>query len=71
MVANDRLKAAGWTPEYTNEEAYVLGDRPSGWASVSPRRRQELVLGGLALGVTAAAAGTFYGVRRYLKRSTR
>ncbi len=70
VVANDRLKAAGWAPEYTNEEAYVLGDRPTGWASVSPRRRQELILGGLGVGVAAATAGAFLGVRRYLRRAT-
>ena len=69
VVANDRLKAAGWSPEYTNEEAYVLGDRPTGWASVSPRRRQELILGGLGVGIAAATAGAFLGVRRYLRRS--
>lgn len=68
VVANDRLRAAGWDPEHTNEEAYVLGDRPTGWASVSPRRRQELVLGGVAVGATAVVAGTAWLIRRQLKR---
>ena len=57
VVANDRLKAAGWEPDHTNEEAYVLGDRPTGWASVSPRRRQELVLGGLGVVATGVVVG--------------
>jgi nucleoside-diphosphate-sugar epimerase len=69
VVANDRLRAAGWTPEYTNEEAYVLGDKPSGWASVSPRRRQELVLGGLGVVVAGLAIGGGLLVRRQLRRS--
>ena len=68
VVANDRLKAVGWVPEYTNEEAYVLGDRPTGWASVSPRRRQELVLGSLAVGVTGVLAGGVLAARRYLRK---
>jgi nucleoside-diphosphate-sugar epimerase len=68
VVANDRLKAAGWTPEYSNEEAYVLGDRPSGWASVSPRRRQELVLGGLGVVVTGVVLGGALLVRRQLRK---
>jgi nucleoside-diphosphate-sugar epimerase len=68
VVANDRLKAAGWAPDHTNEEAYVLGDRPTGWASVSPRRRQELVLGGLGVGVATLAAGGFVLVRRWLRK---
>ena len=68
VVANDRLRAAGWVPEHTNEEAYVLGDRPTGWASVSPRRRQELILGSLAVGVSGVVAGGVLVARRYLRR---
>ncbi len=67
VVANDRLRAEGWAPEHTNEEAYVLGDRPTGWASVSPRRRQELVLGGVGLGVTGLVVGGVVVARRLLK----
>ncbi len=67
VVANDRLKAAGWEPDHTNEEAYVLGDRPTGWASVSPRRRQELVLGGLGIVVTGVAVGGVVLTRRWLR----
>ena len=69
VVANDRLKAAGWEPEHTNEEAYVLGDRPTGWASVSPRRRQELVLGGLGVGIAGLVTGGVVLTRRWLHRS--
>lgn len=68
VVANDRLKAAGWSPEHTNEEAYVLGDRPTGWASLSPRRRQELALGALGLGVAAVAGGGALLARGLLRR---
>ena len=68
VVANDRLKAAGWVPDHTNEEAYVLGDRPSGWASVSPRRRQELVLGGLGVVLAGAAVTAGLLVRRQVRR---
>jgi nucleoside-diphosphate-sugar epimerase len=67
VVANDRLKAAGWVPDHTNEEAYVLGDRPTGWASVSPRRRQELVLGGLGVVLVGAVVGGAVLVRRRLR----
>jgi hypothetical protein len=64
VVANDRLKAAGWTPTSTNEEAYVAGHRPAPWATLSPQRRQELALGGAAAALVGAAAGTVALVRR-------
>jgi nucleoside-diphosphate-sugar epimerase len=49
VVANDRLKAAGWNPEYTNEVAYVEGTRPRPWATMNAKRRQQLALGGAGL----------------------
>jgi UDP-glucose 4-epimerase len=67
VVANDRLRAQGWRADYTNEEAYVLGDRPTGWASLSPRRRQELALGALGVGVVTIAAGGVALARRLLR----
>lgn len=68
VIANDRLKAEGWQPASSNEEAYVGAHRPSPWASVSPRRRQELALG--AVGVTALA-GVAIGVTALRRRRRR
>ena len=66
VVANDRLRAEGWEPEHTNEEALVATHAAS-WRDVSPRRRQEL-----ALGVTGAAlAGTVAGAVALIRRSRR
>jgi nucleoside-diphosphate-sugar epimerase len=70
VIANDRLKAAGWAPTSTNEEAYVAGHRPAPWATVSPQRRQELALGGAATALAGAAVGAVALVRR-LRRSRR
>ena len=61
VVANDRLRAAGWAPRFTNEEALVAG-RPAGrWRELNPTRRQQVALagatGGLALLVAAVAVG--------------
>ncbi len=64
VIANDRLKAAGWSPTSTNEEAYVAGHRPTPWATVSPQRRQELALGAAGAALVAAAAGTVALIRR-------
>ncbi len=57
VVANDRLRAEGWVPEHTNEEAYVDAYRPRPWAMMNSRRRQQLALGGAAAVVAGAAAG--------------
>ena len=48
VIANDRLKAEGWEPASSNEEAYVGAHRAGPWATLSPRRRQELALGAAA-----------------------
>ena len=45
-MANDRLKAEGWQPTVTNEQAYVAGTETRWWQLLTPKRRQELALGG-------------------------
>jgi nucleoside-diphosphate-sugar epimerase len=64
VVANDRLRAAGWEPAWTNEEAFVAGHQASPLATMSPKRRQELALAGVGVAVAAAAAGAGALIRR-------
>lgn len=64
LVANDRLKAEGWRPLVTNEQAYVEGTEARWWTMVSPKRRQELALGALVAVLIAVAAMAIRGVRR-------
>jgi nucleoside-diphosphate-sugar epimerase len=64
VVANDRLKAAGWEVTSTNEEAYVAGSNPAPWDEVTPQRRQELALGAAALGGIAVLGGLVRGWRQ-------
>ncbi len=66
VIANDRLRATGWSPTFTNEEAYVAGTPPPPWA-VSAQRRQELALAAAGLGV-AGIVGAAAGVTRRLVR---
>jgi nucleoside-diphosphate-sugar epimerase len=63
LVANDRLKAEGWHPSVTNEQAYVEGTEAKWWTMVSPKRRQELSLGALGAGILVVAAVVVRGVR--------
>ncbi|HUV18424.1 MAG TPA: NAD-dependent epimerase/dehydratase family protein [Ilumatobacteraceae bacterium] len=58
VVSNGRLRAAGWAPTVTNEQTYVESTEAPWWAMVSPKRRQELALGG---GVFALAVGALVG----------
>ncbi|MDQ1398023.1 MAG: hypothetical protein QOG64_3282 [Acidimicrobiaceae bacterium] len=57
VVANDRLRAEGWEPAYTNEEAFVVAEPASPISTVLGRHRQELALGATGL-VLAGAVGT-------------
>jgi nucleoside-diphosphate-sugar epimerase len=64
LVANDRLKAHGWHPTVTNEQAYVEGTEGKWWTMVSPKRRQEITLSGLVGVLSLAALLLVRGVRR-------
>ena len=63
VVASDRLRAAGWEPAFSNEEAFVLGHPAPAWQRIAQRRRQEL-----ALGVVGAAAMGALGAAGLLAR---
>lgn len=57
VVANDKLRAEGWHPTVTNEQVYVEGTEARWWTMITPKRRQELALGGLAAAVVALFTG--------------
>ena len=44
VVANDRLRALGWRPSHTSEEAWVLTHPAGILERLGPTRRQELAL---------------------------
>lgn len=68
LVANDRLKAAGWRPTVTNEQAYVEGTEAKWWTMVTPKRRQELALGGLVAGIAVGLGLAVLAIRRARRR---
>jgi len=57
VVANGRLVATGWTPGHTTEQTIVETFPARPWAMVSPKRRQQLALGGAGAVVAGVAAG--------------
>ncbi len=71
VVANDKLKALGWEPEFSNAEAYVAGHQPSRFDGVTAERRQELALGAAGAVVAASAVGLVSATTWAVKRVTR
>jgi UDP-glucose 4-epimerase len=71
VVAPDRLKAAGWAPEYSSEEALVATDDRLHWDDLPPGRRQNLNLVLVILGATAATAGVAGLVAALIRRRRR
>jgi nucleoside-diphosphate-sugar epimerase len=71
VVANDRLRAEGWVPQLTNEEAFVAADEPPPWASMNAHQRQvvSLVITGVLL--VAAVTGLVFLVRWLRGRAAR
>ena len=68
VISNGRLRAAGWQPTVTNEQTYVESTEAPWWTMVSPKRRQELALGGgIAVGLLGALVVTA-NVRRRVSR---
>ena len=67
VLANDRLRTAGWSPGSTNEEAYVEGTPPRPWATLNAKRRQDLALGAAAV----LGAGVAWGVLALWRRLRR
>lgn len=64
VIAADRLRAEGWEPAHTSEEAFVEADRARGWRALGPRARQELSLGALGAGLVAVVAAVVLLLRR-------
>lgn len=67
-VANDKLRAEGWRPTVTNEQAYVEGTEAKWWTMVTPKRRQEIALGGAVALVAGAVAVAVALSRRWWRR---
>lgn len=68
LVANDRLKAHGWIPTVTNEQAFVEGTEARWWTLITPKRRQELALAGVATASIGAAVAAVTLVRWWRRR---
>jgi nucleoside-diphosphate-sugar epimerase len=71
VVAPDRLKAAGWAPNYSSEEALVATDVRTHWDDLPPGRRQNynlLIAGAGTLAVVGAIGAGVAALRQRRKR---
>lgn len=64
LVSGDRLRAEGWSPSVTNEQAFVEGTDAKWWTMLTPKRKQELALGAAALAVLAITVSAVSWFRR-------
>jgi nucleoside-diphosphate-sugar epimerase len=71
VVATDRLRATGWAPRHSNEEAIVETTEGMPWSRLTPKRRQEVALGASVIGVAGAIVAAVALVRRLRRRYER
>ncbi|MFM9037606.1 MAG: NAD-dependent epimerase/dehydratase family protein [Actinomycetota bacterium] len=64
LVSNGRLRAEGWSPTVTNEQAFVEGTDTKWWTMLTPKRRQEIALGAMAVSAFGAVATLVIWLRR-------
>lgn len=68
VVASDRLRAEGWRPRYTSEEALVASDVRPHWDDLPPGRRQNYMLAAMAAGGAAVVGGGLAGIAALRRR---
>ena len=71
VIASDRLRAQGWVATVSNEEACVAAHEVGAWATLSPRRRQEIALGVAGAGLVAVVAGALVAARGWWRSGAR
>lgn len=68
VVANDRLRSTGWSPQSTSAEAFVASRRPLPGARFAARHRQEVTLAAVGTAATTAAGVAAWVVSRLRAR---
>jgi nucleoside-diphosphate-sugar epimerase len=58
VIAGDKLRSAGWQPEYSSEQALVVNDERAHWDDLPPGRLVSATLTAAAVMVVAAGAGS-------------
>ena len=64
LVSNGKLRAEGWVPAVTNEQAFVEGTDTKWWTMLTPKRKQEIALGGMVVAALGVIVTVVIAVRR-------
>ncbi len=71
VVSSDRLRAAGWSPVFTSEEAIAAQTTPTLWNRLAPQQRRNLVNKSVASSVLASGLAFVGGILFALSRKRR
>jgi nucleoside-diphosphate-sugar epimerase len=58
VIAGDKLRATGWRPEYSSEQALVVSDERAHWDELPPNRRVSATLAAGAATMLVVGAGS-------------
>jgi nucleoside-diphosphate-sugar epimerase len=64
LVSNGKLRAEGWAPTVTNEQTFVEGTDEKWWTILTPKRKQEIALGGMVVVIVAVVGVLVTAIRR-------
>jgi nucleoside-diphosphate-sugar epimerase len=64
VIAGDKLRSTGWTPEYSSEQALVVADERAHWSDLPPNHQISAILGAGAATLAAVGAGSALWWRR-------
>jgi len=68
LVSNGKLRAEGWAPKVTNEQAFVEGTDAKWWTMLTPKRRQEIALGAMVSTIVVTVASVVVWFARRARR---
>jgi nucleoside-diphosphate-sugar epimerase len=64
VMAGDKLRATGWTPEYSSEQALVVSDERAHWSDLPPNHQISAILAAATATLAAVGAGSAMWWRR-------
>ncbi|CAB4544187.1 unannotated protein [freshwater metagenome] len=67
-MSNGRLRAEGWVPTVTNEQAFVEGTNAKWWTMLTPKRKQEISLGVMSVAAVVIVVTVLLSLRKFRRQ---